>query len=261
MRKANAGRLIVVGCGISFGRHVGERSLAEIRRADRVFTLVDPFTFAWLEGLNAEIHDLCQYYGDDKDRRHSYAEMTAAILSEVREGKHICAVFYGHPGIFAQVPHDTIRIARSEGHDARMEPGISAEACLYADLGLNPGRGGVQSFEATQLLVNRRQVDNSALLLLWQVALTGNLDCVGFQPEPKRLQLLVDKLCAWYRPDHEVTIYEAARLPIEDFRADRLPLSALPATELGEYSTLVIPPAIEMQPDETMLARLRALDS
>ncbi len=254
-----AGRLIVVGCGIEWGRHLSERCLAEIRMADMLFALVDPFAFKWLESEHPKVENLCLYYDDNKDRRLSYQEMENAILSAVHAGRQVCAVFYGHPGIFAQVPHDVVRRARSEGYAARMEPGISADACLYADLGLNPGRRGVQSCEATQFLINQRAIDPCALLLLWQVALTGNLDCIGFDPVPERLQLLVDKLYRWYQPDHEVILYEAARLPIEDFRAERIRLVDLPGAGLCETTTLVVPPVEEMRPDEPVLARLRKL--
>lgn len=251
------GRLVVVGSGIDFGRHVSERSLSEIRRADAVFALVDPFTLKWLTSQRSGIHDLCQYYDDHKDRRQSYREMETAILTAVRAGQRVCAVFYGHPGIFAQVPHNVIRNARNEGFAACMEAGVSAEACLYADLGLNPGRRGVYSCEATQFLINQRPLDPSALVLLWQVALTGNLDCIGFEPDPRKLQLLVDKLMRWYEAGTEIILYQAARLPIEEFRADHLRLSDLPTAELSEYTTLVIPPTIAMQPDEAVVERLR----
>src|SRR5690606_41924587 len=59
--------------------------------------------------------------------------------------------------------HDALPI--SEGFVARMEPGISAEACLYADLGIDPGRHGVQSMEATHFLVYDRVPDTSGLVL------------------------------------------------------------------------------------------------
>ena len=61
-------------------------------------------------------------------------------------------MFYGHPGIFAWSPHKVIKVARAEGYQAHMEPGISAEDCLYADLGIDPGRCGCQHYEASQLL-------------------------------------------------------------------------------------------------------------
>ena len=102
-----------------------------------------------------------------------------------------------------------------------MEPGISAEASLYADLGLAPGRRGVQSIEATHVLVHERQLDPAGLVLLWQVALSGDLTCSRLHAEAEGLQALADKLQRWYPPDHEVILYEAARLPIESFRAER----------------------------------------
>jgi len=123
-----------------------------------------------------------------------------------------------------------------------MEPGISAEACLYADLNLDPGQRGVQSMEATHFLVNDRQPDTAGLVLLWQVALSGDLSCTRLHAERDGLQALVDKLLLWYPPDHEVILYEAARLPIEAPRIDRLALRDLPAAHYEEYTTLVIPP-------------------
>ena len=123
-----------------------------------------------------------------------------------------------------------------------MEPGISAEACLYADLGIDPGRHGVQSLEATQFLQERRRIDPRSLLVLWQVALVGDVSCTRFHAEPAELQALVTRLLEDYPADHEVILYEAARLPVEQFRAERLPLKDLPGARYEEFTTLVVPP-------------------
>lgn len=124
------GRLIVVGCGLQPSRHASERTISEIRRAGVVFVLADPFAIDWVRSLNANIRNLGEHYGDRRDRRESYREMEMAMLDEVRSGSRVCAVFYGHPGVFAQVPRNALRRARAEGFETRMEPGISAEACL-----------------------------------------------------------------------------------------------------------------------------------
>lgn len=250
------GRLVVVGTGIQFGRHVSQRAISEIEAAETVFCMTDPFAFQWIRSLRPDVVALQDYYGPGKDRRETYREMEAAITAAVRGGKRVCAVFYGHPGVFADVPHAAMRTLRDAGHDVRMEPGVSAEACLYADLGLDPGKRGVQSFEATQFLVYRRRIDPTALLVLWQVALSGDLSCTKFDAEPERLQALVDKLAKVYPLDAEVILYEAAQLPIEPVRADRMPLRNLPAADFKEYTTLVIPPAFEIEPDEDSLAAL-----
>lgn len=254
------GRLTVVGSGIQLGRHMTERAVREIVRAEVVLVLADPFAFDWIVERHPGAVNLCECYDDDTDRRVSYGRMTELIVEPVLAGRRVCAVFYGHPGVFAQVPHAAVEQVRSAGLEAHMEPGISAEACLYADLGLDPGERGVQSIEATRFLAYRHALDPTALVLLWQVALAGNIACVGFEPDRRRLQLLVDKLAGWYEPDTPIILYEAAQLPIEDFRADRLTIADLPDASYKEYTTLVIPPAIEAERDEQWIERLRTLD-
>jgi len=250
------GQLVVVGTGIQLGRHVSERTISEIATAEVVFGLADEFAMAWLMDLRPDTVSLLGHYGDGKDRRETYREMEAEILTAVRADQQVCLVLYGHPGVFADVPHVAIRKAREEGYRARMEPGISAEACLYADLGIDPGRRGVQSFEATQYLIYQRRIDPSALLILWQVALAGDLSCSRFTADPARIQVLVDKLTRVYPPDTEAILYQAAQLPLVPCRAERVRLGALAAARFKEHTTLVIPPVSELEPDRDALAAL-----
>lgn len=252
------GRLVVVGTGIQLGRHVSQRVISEIEHAEVVFCLVDEFAMDWVMSLRPDAVSLAGHYADGKDRRETYREMEARILDQVRAGRHVCAVFYGHPGVFADVPHVAVRKAREEGFQARMEPGISAEACLYADLGIDPGRNGVHSYEATQFLVFERRLDPTALLILWQVALSGDLECKRFHGEPAHIAILVDKLKRDYPADTEVILYEAAILPVGGFRAERMRLDELPNAQYREYTTLVIPPARELREDRAALAALGA---
>ncbi|HSH26298.1 MAG TPA: SAM-dependent methyltransferase [Wenzhouxiangella sp.] len=259
MSSAN-GSLVVVGTGIQAPRHTSIRSESEIRLADLVYYLADSLASQWITDLRPDAISLQGHYGENKDRRQTYREMTDVIVTATRAGSRVCLVLYGHPGVFAQVSHAAIALLRAEGFDTRMEPGISAEACLYADLELDPGDCGVQSFEATRFLAWQHTLDPAALVLLWQVALAGNLACIGFEPDPARLQVLVDKLSRWYRLDTPVILYEAAQLPIEDFRAQRMALADLPAARYREYTTLVIPPAREAARDAQSIKALAALD-
>ena len=120
------------------------------------------------------------------------------MLAEVRAGKRVCGAFYGHPGVFAGVPHEAIEQARREGYDAHMEPGVSAEDCLYADLGIDPGRYGCQHFEASQLMLYRRRIDPSAYLVLWQVGVAGDRSLMRFATGAEYRQVLVDVLTRDY---------------------------------------------------------------
>lgn len=225
-----------------------------------VLVLADAFGFDWVRGLNPNSRNLATLYDAGRDRRESYALMQDRMLDELRAGNHVCAAFYGHPGVFAQVGRKAMAQARAEGFETRMEPGISAEACLYANLDLDPGEHGVQSFEATQFLVQQRQIDPASLLLLWQISQAGNLDCIGFEARRERVEILVEKLKRWYTLEHEVILYEAATLPIQGFRAERLPLASLPGAVLNPATTLVIPPSVAAEPDQATLRRLAGID-
>lgn len=246
--------LVVVGSGIQLGRHLSARCLSEIEDAECVLAVTDGAAHALIAQMRPDLIDLRVHYATGKDRRQTYREMEAAIMAQVLAGKRVCAVFYGHPGVFADVPHAVVRKTREAGFSARMEPGISAEACLYADLGIDPGRSGVQSLEATQFLVEDRPLDTRSLLLLWQVALTGDVGCTRFHAEPRELERLVERLLQDYPADHEVILYEAAQLPIEPFRAERMALRDLARAHYEEYTTLVVPPCPARYPD--LAARL-----
>jgi hypothetical protein len=182
------------------------------------------------------------------------------MMAEVRAGKRVCGVFYGHPGIFAWSPHKAIAVARAEGFAAHMEPGISAEDCLYADLGIDPGRFGCQHFEASQLLFYERRIDPAGYLVLWQLALVGDRSLGRLATGPAYRQLLVDLLGRDYPPDHEVIIYRAATLPIESPRVRRLALRDLPHVSMTAEETVVLPPAASLRPNLAMQERLAELD-
>ena len=55
-----------------------------------------------------------------------------------------------------------------------MLPGISAEDCLFADLGVDPAEAGCQSYEATRFLERRPAIEPRAALILWQIGVVGS---------------------------------------------------------------------------------------
>ena len=262
---AGSGSLACVGLGMMLGAHLSPRSRSHIERADVVFALVsDPLVELWLGEMRRDARSLQPYYGDGsaagKPRIDSYREMVEAILVEVRAGNRVCAVFYGHPGVFALVPHRAIEHARAEGFDAVMEPGISAEDCLYADLGIDPGAFGCQHFEASQFMFYRRCIDTSAMLVLWQVGIAGDRTLRRFSTGASHRKLLVELLAEHYPRDHQVIAYEAATLPISEPRMEAMALSDLVSAELRLQTTLVVPPARTMERNDAMLARIAAME-
>jgi precorrin-6B methylase 1 len=255
------GSLVCVGLGMTLGSHISPLTRSYIEKSDVVFAgLSDGIVELWLSEMHPDVRSLQPFYQEGKSRMQTYRQMVDVILTEVRAGKKVCGVFYGHPGVFAWAPHKSIEVARSEGYRAHMEPGISAEDCLYADLGIDPGRYGCQHYEASQLMLNRRRIDPTAYLVLWQVGLAGDQSLARFSTGAAYRQVLVDVLARDYPLDHDVIIYRTATLPIQQSRIERVTLGRLPQADIGMPDTIVVPPARAMEPDVEIRARLAVLD-
>lgn len=255
------GSIACVGLGMTLGSHLSPLARSHIEQSDVVFAaLSDGIVEMWLESMHPDVRSLQPYYGEGKSRLVTYREWVDVMMIEVRAGKKVCAVFYGHPGIFAWSPHEVIKVARTEGFRAHMEPGISAEDCLYADLGIDPGRQGCQHYEASQLLFCETPLNPGAYLVLWQVGLVGDRSLKRFATGPEYRQVLVDVLEKDYPLDHEVIIYRGATLPIQQPRIRRVDLRDLPATDVTAEETVILPPASALRPNRVVRERLVALD-
>jgi precorrin-6B methylase 1 len=234
--------LTVVGTGIRAGVQLTPEAREAIERADEVCFLVgEPVAAKAVLGLNPRARPLDRHYRAGVERRIAYEAMTEEILEPVRRGLEVCAAFYGHPGVFCTPAHESVRRARAEGFAARMLPGISAEACLFADLGLDPGASGCQSYEATAFLARRRRVDTSAVLVLWQVSVLGHSDYTP-EPDAPALPALAERLLRLYPAGHEAILYEASPYPVGEAVARPVRLEELADAPLPRLATLVVPP-------------------
>ena len=258
---SSGGSLACVGLGMTLGSHLTPLARSHIEHADVVFSaLSDSVVELWLERMHPDVRSLQGYYAEGKSRLRTYREWVDLMMTEVRRGKRVCGVFYGHPGIFAWSPHKAIEAARSEGFPAHMEPGISAEDCLYADLGIDPGRFGCQHLEASQLLFFERRIDPTAYLVLWQVGVVGDLSLARFATGTAYRQVLVDVLGNDYPLDHEIIVYRAPTLPIQKPLVQRMLLRDLPEAAITTADTVVLPPAAPLKPNLAIRQRLAALD-
>jgi uncharacterized protein YabN with tetrapyrrole methylase and pyrophosphatase domain len=248
--------LTVVGTGIQLAAHLTPEARAALVAADEVLYLMgDVVALLSLERLNPNSRSLQGLYAPGRPRSETYAAVVEEILAAVRRGGNICVALYGHPGVFAQPAHEAVRQARLEGFAARMLPGVSAEDCLFADLGVDPGANGCQSYEASDFLLRRRRIDTSAALILWQIAVVGNFT---YAPEGdlSRLPVLVACLCDVYPPKHEVVLYEASPFPGCGPIIQRVRLAELLRADVSAGTTLYVPPATARRSDREMVSRL-----
>ena len=105
-----AGSLTVVGTGIEFVVHLTPQALGEIRVAEDVpYLVADPASAGWLQSLNPAARSLHELYQPTTNRATSYEAIVDELLSRIRAGFRVCAVFYGHPGVFVYPSHEAIR--------------------------------------------------------------------------------------------------------------------------------------------------------
>jgi len=251
------GSLTVVGLGIQFASHVTSGARDHIERADKVLALTgNPIATSWVTELNPATESLDTCYRRGKQRLVIYTAMVDRIMACVRAGLDVCVVSYGHPGYLVHATRESMRQAKAEGYRTEMQPGISSVDCLFADLGLDPGEAGCQTFEATHFLLHKRRIDPTCPLILLQVGVAGELACKKRYGR-EGLRTLIAVLCKQYGPKHEAIVYEAAQYPFVDPRIRRMPLDAVPRARLSEYSTLYLPPKRRARLDRAMLKRLR----
>lgn len=256
-----AGVLRVVGTGLLLGGHMTRQAEHEIRTADRVFYLLNsPLMESWIRDMNPRSETLVDLYVPGRLRSVTYSLMVKRICQAVEAGQRVCAVFYGHPGVLAQAPHAAIRRLRRQGIDAGMLPAISADACLFADLGVNPGDGGYACFEATDFLVSRRRFDSTSHLVLWQVGLLGVTGpATGRSAAQRHLQLLVRRLRRWYSAAHKVVLYAASAFPWTPMVAVQCRLDRVANLEILPMMTMYVPPRVGRAVDRDALRRLHHL--
>jgi precorrin-3B methylase len=251
------GSLIITGSGIRGPAHVTLEAAAWIREAELVmYWVADPATEAWIRQQNPNCLDLGCVYREGERRETIYRRMADCILGEVRSGKDVCAVYYGHPGIFVASSHWAVAMARAEGYPVAMLPGISAEDYLCAEIGFDPSTHGCQSLEATDLLLHKRPLLTDSHVIIWQIAHVGVLDYSRQHYDTSRLPILIEYLERFYRPDHCVFHYQGSPFPVCASSIEYLKLSEMREARTSSISTLYIPPATERELDPEMADRL-----
>ncbi len=228
----------------------------QITAADEVFYQVgEPIAAAVIEDLNPHATSLETLYGTTKRRADTYHEMVELILDSVRAGKRVCAAFYGHPGVVVAPGHQAVRRARAEGYEAVMLPGVSAEDCLFADLGVNPGDQGLQTYKANDFLVRPRTIDIHTPLVLWQPVVVGETKAVS-KPNYRGIKVLSELLADLYGPEHEVVLYVAAIYPVGEPTIEYVTIGELASADISMRATLYVPPAGDPTVDPEIATRL-----
>lgn len=254
------GSLTIVGTGIMLIAHMTAEAQAQIARADKAFFLMtQPVAEEWMHQLNPSAESLAGFYSPQRDRFEVYHAIVEHVLQAVRADKAVCVAFYGHPSVFVTPTQELVRLCQAESYPVTVLPGISAEDCLFADLQLDPGQQGCQSYEATDFLVRPRHFDQSTPLILWQAGAIGHFKVIDATLDPaKGLAALASMLRRSYPASHPIIMYEAATLPTHEPTIVRMRLDQLSTGAVSPFATLYIPPIGLPAVNQRMLEQLLA---
>jgi precorrin-6B methylase 1 len=237
------GSLVAVGAGIRAGLHLTEETRRAIARADDVlYLLAELAPTSWIHALHPAAESLSGLYRPGRDQADVYEELVESALERVRKGRRVCMVTYGNPAVFDDACHEAVRRARREGFDARLLPAVSAIDCLFTDLEIDPGKDGLQLFDAARFLEAGRAPDTRVPLVLWQISVIGRTRTTD-EVAREGLQRLAERLTELYGADHGAVVYEAAPFPVGRATIDRTTVGALADAPVSGLSSLYVPPA------------------
>lgn len=253
----NSASLILVGSGIKALSHLSKEANTYIQHADKVLYLTnEPVTEEWILKNSKEAESLDDIYFNHKKRKDSYKSITEHILRNLRLGKHVCVVMYGHPCFYAKSGMDAVIQAQAEGYEAFILPAISTEDCLFADLQIDPATYGCQSYDATDFLIYQNEFSVNAHLLLFQVNSIGSVGQAKFHENTDSLKILVDYLTKFYPANHSVLLYSAAQYPGMKSKTRTFELQNLTKAKILNTETLYIPPIQKRKANLDMLRML-----
>lgn len=237
--------LFIVGLGLRNVDHVTAEAERALRSCNEVLFLdMGPGTLGFLQSCCSRVTSVAERYGEGGNRLDAYRAMAVDVLEAALDHPPVAWATYGHPTVFAYPPFLMRDMARELGLQCTVIPGISAMESLLAALWLDPTVGGLQMFEATDLLLRHRRLDPEIPALIWQVGnLESRLHTSRFS-RPERFARFTRFLLARYPADHPVTALYGSPHPLVPTVKRTFPLADLPsrARELHVGVTLYVPP-------------------
>jgi uncharacterized protein YabN with tetrapyrrole methylase and pyrophosphatase domain len=182
-------------------------------------------------------------YEPGKNRQPTYHKMAAAVVAAAVDNPPVCLATYGHPWVYCYPTTLVTRAAPLLGLRAEVFPGISAFDTLLVDLGMDIAFDGIQMYEATDILMRRRPIQNDVACVIWQPTVVGDPTCPSGPYAAEQFKPLQDYLLGFYPVDHEVVLVTSKTYPLIRSVVKHLPLGELAAELAGEpdVGTLYIP--------------------
>ncbi len=237
--------IAIVGLGI-VGVHQITREVEEtIRRCRRTFVVDSGFgVISYLESICEEVTSLIPLYERGKERLPTYRRMAAEVINGAISGSPVCFATYGHPLVYCYPAVLIQRAAKLLNLRAETFPGISSFDTLLVDLGVDFAADGLQMYEATDLILRRRPIQNDVTCVLWQASVFGDPTYETDRRSAEHFLSLQNYLLEFYPPEHPITLVFSKTFPLLQSIVETYRLGTLAADlERGpQGGTLYIPP-------------------
>ena len=253
--------IVIVGLGIQPVAQVTREAEEVLRRCTEVLYLdAGIATRAWLETLCPKATPLfATTYSEGAPRLAGYHDMAARVLDAALDHAPVGFAIQGHPMVGVTASGLVARAAGHLGLTVQVQPGISAMACLFAELRLDPVVDGLQMVEATDLLLRKRPLQNDMPALIWQIGTVESTLYTARPSRPERFARFRQHMLAYYPADHPVTAVSASTHPIVPTASWTFALGEIAdeADRLHPAVTLYVPPVMRRPiTDPDLLATL-----
>ena len=205
----------IVGTGI-VGTHQLTREAEEvIRRSNHTFVIASAYGITeYIETLCPRVTDLSYLYEPGMNRLPTYQRMAAEVVSAALVEAPVCLATYGHPWVYCYPTTLINRAAPLLGLHVEVFAGVSAFDTLLVDLGTDIANSGIQMYEATDLLLRQRPIQNDVTAVIWQPTVVGDPTCPDGPYESAQFEPLQDYLLRFYPADHEVKLVTSKTHPL-----------------------------------------------
>jgi uncharacterized protein YabN with tetrapyrrole methylase and pyrophosphatase domain len=257
--------IAIVGLGL-VGIHQITREVEDTIRRSRHLFVTDTAVgvVAYLKKISPKVTELAVRRDLGRHRLLVYREMASRVVGAALEEPPVCFASYGHPNVYCY-PTTLIRRA-AQILDLRtvVLPGISSLDTLMSALGVDPGFDGLQIYEATDLLIRNRPLQNDVGCVIYQVPIV--LEPNNVRPDAGRalenLRRFQNYLLKFYPGSHTAQFLMSKTHPLLDTVIQRIPLERLAETlsNNANMGTLYIPPAYHRDVAEKDLAERMTLN-
>lgn len=238
----------VIGSGTKSIDHLTREALDVIKSGGTIFLLDKRNKVRELTKEFADEYVHCEeYYEDGIPRKDIYKNIADEIVTEAKQSNdHVTFISYGHPVVFVTPTQYILDAGESEDLNVDVLPGVSATACLFADMGLDP-QNGIQMYEATDMLLRKHNINTSVPMFLWQIGVLETKLNSEKPSHPNRFQRLKEYLQEWYPDQHTVYLTRTATNSNEEFEKIPFQLESLEECHdiVTNAHTLYVPPSAE----------------